>query len=77
MLAFYSWCPEAQSEKCQCINQLFMRIHYMTGKQPESFSHLGEGKLKRLINESSRWDRVVVNSTEGSVHKKINNLWHN
>lgn len=59
------------------ISCLWGSIIWPGNNQAESFSHLGEGKLKRLINESSRWDRVVVNSTEGSVHKKINNLWHN
>lgn len=74
---------ECQSEKCQRINQLFMRIHFSTPPHWETIrqkaSHLGEGKLKRLINERSHWDKVFVNTTEGSMYKekKKYNLWHN
>lgn len=64
---------ECQSEKCQCINQLFMRIHFSTPPHWETIrqkaSHLGGGKLKRLINEGIHWDKVFVNSTEESMYK--------
>lgn len=63
-------CLECQSVKCQCINQLFMRIHYTQGRRERgrgggvagggvSRQRLlpPERKFRTEINESSHWER--------------------